>query len=476
MLPIPEPFPNHDQPATCVGLFGSFISRAWFNSEVRQIWSDAGTLQTWLEVEAALAEAQAELKLIPVEAARAIRAKAEVKAFDLARLAQDIEFSGHQLVPVLRQFEEICGEPAAGYIHWGATTQNIFDTAQSLQMAKTHRLMLHFLTGAIERLADLAAEHKHTLQAGRTHGQHALPMTFGFKVAGWLDELDRDRRRLEERFASSFVASMGGAIGTFAALGANGPEVERLMARKLGLEPAGLPIRSSYDRVSDYVGTLGLLAGTLQKVAQDVYFLQRNEIGEVEEAFHLGKVGSSTMAQKRNPSVSSVVVALARQMRARVMLVQEAMVRLDEGDCTANNVTDPVIPEVGVLAVGITESFAKLVQGLTVHPEAMRRNAGLTNGLIVSEAVMMTLSQLMGRHHAHLLVYAAAQRSISEGLSFLDAIREHPRLRSHGLPAGFEKTLAIDAYVGESSHLVDEVIARLATEARTPEARDDVRA
>ena len=170
------------------------------------------------------------------------------------------------------------------------------------------------------------------------------------------------------------------------------------------------------------------------------------------------------MAQKRNPLMSSLVVALARQMRVRVMLVQESLVRLDEGDCTANNVTDPVIPEIGVLAVGIAETFAKLVQGLTVHPEAMRRNAGLTNGLIVSEAVMMSLTQFMGRHHAHQLVYDAAQRSISEGLPFLDAIREHPLLESHGLPAGFEKTLAIDGYVGESSRLLDQVIARLSVD------------
>lgn len=470
----PETPLSHDKPATCVGLFGSFISRGWFNAEVRQIWSDAGTLQTWLDVEVALAEAQAELELIPLEACRTIRAQADAQNFDLERLAQDIAFTGHQLVPVLRQFEELCGEPAAGYIHWGATTQNIFETAQSLQMGQTHRRMMRFLTEGIDRLTVLAREHQTTLQAGRTHGQHALPMTFGFKVAGWLDELDRDRRRLEQRFPSSFVASMGGAIGTFAAMGPKGPAVEQLMARKLGLEPAGLPMRSSYDRVSDYVGSLGLLAGTTQKIAQDLYFLQRNEIGEVEEAFHLGKVGSSTMAQKRNPSLSSMVIAMARQLRARVALVQESMVRLDEGDCTANNVTDTVIPEVGVLTVGITEAFAKLVQGLLVHPGAMRRNAELTQGLIVSEAVMMSLTQFMGRHHAHQLVYGAAQRSISEGLSFLDAIREHPLLRSHGLPAGFEKTLAIDSYVGESVRLVDQVLARLTADAWSQEGRADL--
>lgn len=465
ILPKPAAPVSHEQTATCVGLFGSFISRAWFNDEVRQIWSDQGALQAWLEVEAALAEAQAELDLIPLEAARTIRARADARLFDLERLARDIAFTGHQLVPVLRQWEELCGEPAAGYIHWGATTQNIFETAQSLQMRQTHRIVLGFIDSAMVRLAALAREHEATLQAGRTHGQHALPMTFGFKVAGWLDELARDRSKLEQRLAPSFVASMGGAIGTFAAMGAAGPAVERLMAQKLGLEAAGLAMRSSYDRVSDYVGTLGLLVGTLQKVAQDLYFLQRNEVAEVGEAFHLGKIGSSTMAQKRNPTLSSTVVALARQMRARVTLVQESMVRLDEGDCTANNVTDTVIPEVALLAVGVTEAFAKLVQGLTVNPEAMRRNAELTHGLIVSEAVMMSLSQHMGRHHAHQLVYAAAQRSISEGLPFLDAIREHPLAKCHGLPADLERSLPLDSYTGESARLAAEVVARLSAPA-----------
>jgi len=181
----PEYLPSQDQAATSVGLFGSFISRAWFGDEARRIWSDLGTLQTWLDVEAALAEAQAELGLIPSEAARKIRDRASAEAFDLGRLTRDIAFTGHQLVPMLRQWEELCGEPAAGYLHWGATTQNIFETAQSLQMRQTHRLVLESLHGTMDRLTALAREHQTTLQAGRTHGQHALPMTFGFKVAGW---------------------------------------------------------------------------------------------------------------------------------------------------------------------------------------------------------------------------------------------------------------------------------------------------
>ena len=196
-----------------VGLIDSFITCGWYNAEARRVWSDVGTLQAWLRVEATLAWAQGELGVIPREAAAEIGRHVDIAGFDLDRLTEEIAFAQHPFVPVLRQFEKLCGEPAAGYLHGGATTQNIFDTANALQMAATHAQTLGFLDGAVARLATLAAEHKHTLQAGRTHGQHALPMTFGFKVAGWLDELVRDRARLAERFAPSFVVCMGGAIG-----------------------------------------------------------------------------------------------------------------------------------------------------------------------------------------------------------------------------------------------------------------------
>ena len=267
-----------------IGMFESFITGHWFSAEAKRIWSDVATLQAWLTVEAALASAQAELGVIPAQAATTIAQKADARLFNLERLSRDIAFAQHPLVPVLYQFEELCGEPAAGFIHWGATTQNIFDTASSLQMLETHQLLTHHLDAAIAAFGQLALAHQATVMPGRTHGQHALPMTFGFKLAGWLDELDRGdhddvalghRDRLRQRLPSSFVASLGGAIGTFAAMGSAGREVEARMAEQLGLEPAGLPMRSSYDRVCDYVSALGLLAGTVQKIAQDVVFMQR---------------------------------------------------------------------------------------------------------------------------------------------------------------------------------------------------------
>lgn len=444
-----------------IGMFESFVTGHWFSQQAKSIWSDVATLQAWLDVEAALAHAQAELGIVPADAAQKIAEKADARLFDVQRLASDIAFAQHPLVPVLRQFEQLCGEPAAGFIHLGATTQNIFDTASALQMSRTHQLLVGHLDSAIDTWGRMALAHQATVMPGRTHGQHALPMTFGFKLAGWIDELDRHRGRLTQRLASSFTASMGGAIGTFAATGPAGREVEARMARRLGLAPTGLPVRSSYDRVGDYIAALGLLAATAQKIAQDVVFMQRTEIGEVAEAFHLGKVGSSTMAQKRNPSTALLLTSLARMLRARVPPALEAMVRMDEGDSSATNVTDTLLPEVAIIATSLAETLAKLAQGLVVHPDAMRRNLELTQGLIVAEAAMMRLTPLMGRHEAHHLLYEAAQRSQSEGVPFLAAIREHPHFAAHEFPPDLAQALQASGYVGEAQALTAETVARV---------------
>ncbi len=447
-----------------IGMFESFVTGHWFNADAKRIWSDVATLQAWLDVEAALARAQADLGVIPAEAAHTIAEHADAGLFDVQGLAQEIAFAQHPLVPVLHQFEKLCGEPAAGFIHWGATTQNIFDTASALQMAETHRVLVGHLDDAIAALGALALQHQSTVLPGRTHGQHALPMTFGFKLAGWIDELDRDRGRLNHRLASSFPACMGGAIGTFAATGAAGRRIEARMAEQLGLLPAGLPMRSSYDRAGDYISSLGLLAGTVQKIAQDVVFMQRTEIGEAAEAFHLGKVGSSTMAQKRNPSTALLLASLARLLRARVPPALEAMVRMDEGDSSASNVTDTLLPEIAIIATSIAETLARLAQGLVVDPDAMRRNLALSKGLIAAEAVMMRLTTMMGRHEAHRLLYHAAQRSQSDGVPFIVAIGDFPPFREGGLPDDLARALDPESYVGESVALTLETVERVSAQ------------
>lgn len=434
-----------------VGMFTSFITRHWFSPTAIAIWSDDATLQAWLDVEAALARAQAELQVIPQDAADRIAACCRAEGFDHERLSREIAFAQHPFVPVLKQLEERCGEPAAGFIHWGATTQNIFDTAIALQLKQTHA----HLTGVLQRCEDhvgrLAHQHKATLQAGRTHGQHALPMTFGFKAAAWHAELRRGRERLEARADGAFLTYFGGAIGTFAAMGGKGRAVEEAAARLLGLAPARLPMRSSFDRVADYLAGFAVLAGTLQKIAGDIVFMQRTEIGEVEEAFHMGKVGSSTMAQKRNPSAALVLVSLCRLLEARMPLILSSMVRMDEGDSSATNVSDIVVGEMAILAASMAEAAERVLGGLQVNEAAMARNLELTQGLIMSEAAMMQLSPMIGRHKAHHLLYEAAQETATRGTPFVDTMGN--ALKCVEL-ADVHLELSPSAYLGEINEII----------------------
>lgn len=427
------------------------MTRHWFAPQALAIWNDPSTVQAWLDVEVALAQSQAELGMIPQEVVGAIAAACRADRLDFARLGSDIAHAQHPFVPVLKQLEALAGEPAAGYIHWGATTQNIFDTATALQMKQSHRLIIEALDVLDGTLGELARAHRDTLQAGRTHGQHALPMTFGYKVLGWLDEIRRARHRLESRIGSSFVVSLGGAIGTFAAMGEQGPDVAAGVGRRLGLGVARLPLRASYDRQADYLNALALLAQIAEKVGHDVVFMQRTEVGEVEEAFHHGKMGSSTMAQKRNPSTALLLISLCRLLTARVPLATWSMPRMDEGDSSATNVTDVVVPELAILGVSIAETLGKLCRGILVHSGRMEVNLQLTRGQILSEAIMMRLSDSVGRHHAHAMLYDAAQRATAADISLSEAIGDEDA------PSG---TLAASIlpkdYLGVVQNLTDE--------------------
>lgn len=443
-----------------IGLLGSIFSRNWFHAPVLALWTDAASLRAWVDVEVALAQAQAELGLIPAEAACTIAERLHDMAFDDARLVADIARTMHPFVPVLRQLEERCGEPAAAWLHWGATTQNVVDTGMALQLERSHALLLDGLDRSLRGLARLAHDYRDAPMAGRTHGQHALPITFGFKVAGWHGEMRRQGQRIRLAARGAFVAGMGGAVGTFAAMEGRGREVQAGVARRLGLEVNDLPQRSIYDRQGAYVSALGLLAATVEKIAAEVFTLQRTEFGEVAEGFHRGKVGSSTMAQKRNPGLVMNLVGLARLLRSRIPLVLEAMVRHDEGDGTANNICETTLPEALCCAVSLAQGLAALADGLAVDSAAMERNLKLSGGMIASEAVMMALARHIGRHHAHQVLYDVAQDTAEGGGAFVD------RLRSHALVKPLLTELDLDAlvdpvnYLGEASACVDQELAR----------------
>lgn len=438
----------------------SFFNSYWFDHEMVALWNDRATLGRWLEVEVALARVQAAIGVIPQSAAERIAEVSQVDAFDLADLGRKIAVTQHPLVPVLGEVERMAGEEAGGWLHWGATTQNIFDTAQSLQLKQTVALVIDRLDAIDERLASQAQEHAGTLQAGRTHGQHALPITFGFKLIGWLAELRRHRARLEALSPDAFVARLGGAVGSYAALDGRGREVERALAAKLELAAPDVGGRADFDRQTAVITTLAACVAACERIAADLSFLQRTEIAEVVENHYPSRIGSSTMAQKRNPSESQRVIALGRLVRSRVPLALESMVRQDEGDAATTNVTDIMIPDFCVLAGSAVTALGSLLAGIHVDAERMRANLDLTGGQISAEAVMMKLGTAIGRSHAHHILHEATSTANSQRISFDEAIRRHPDIVARGTGLDLDAMLDPARYTGEISALVADLAPR----------------
>lgn len=438
----------------------SFAQSYVFNPGVREIWSDCATLQRWLDVEVALAEAQASVGLIPVSAVQRIRECANVKYFDIEALSKAIAFAQHPLTPVLKELAKLCGEPAGGWVHWGATTQNILDTAQSLQLAATSELIDKELQATVAVLKEHAREHAGTLQAGRTHGQHAVPITFGFKLACWAMELHRHQERLTRLRQSAFVVRMGGAAGTYASMRGKGREVEARIAGALGLQRPEIGGRADADRQAEYVTFLGMLAATCEKVAADLIVLQRSEIAEVSERHYAGRVGSSTMAQKRNPTEAQRVVMLARMARSRAPIALDSMVRQDEGDAVASHVMDYILPEASVFAVSALSAMRELLQGIQIHPDKMLKTLQASGGLIMAESIMMLLAEGIGRNHAHELVHGAATECAEQGTEFLPTLQRH--LESVGIDPSVITAALLDPrhYVGEIPAVIEQLLER----------------
>ena len=391
---------------------------------VRALLSEESRFQSWLDVEAALAQAQAELSIIPEAAAAEISRKAKLDYLDMDAIRAGLARTGHPLVPLVWELDRICDGDAGGYVHWGPTTQNITQTGQLLVLRRVHELFLGQLASLFLPLADLAERTEDALLPGRTHGQHAVPATFGFKVAVWIDELCRHVDRLRGCEARVFVAMLGGGAGTLASLGDLGMQTQERMAAHLGMGSMRMPARTTGDHLAEYVTLLGMLASTCSKIAREVYTLMKQEFGELEEPVPEGTVGSSTMPQKRNPKLSQDVVAGAAEIRALVPLALEAMQTEHEADRTTSVMMNRAISDACVLTGDILQRLIALFSGIQVFPDRMRRNLDLSGGLIMSEAVMLELGKQIGRQRAHDVVYDAAQASVVEGRPFRETLAE----------------------------------------------------
>ncbi|MGU0993832.1 adenylosuccinate lyase family protein [Pseudomonas aeruginosa] len=425
------------------------------------IFSDTNQVRRWLDVERALAATQGEMGIIPHEAAREIDRAAQVERFDLMQLGRESLETGHLLVPTIRALARLCEGSWGEYVHYGVTTQDILDTGLMLQVKEAwgHALgLLHSIRG---HLLALALRHQHTPMVARTHGQQALPTTFGYKVAVWVDEIDRHLARFDEVRERVLVGNLTGAVGTLASFGAQGFELQRRTLARLGLGAPSTSWHSARDRVLEVAGLLVQVSVTLGRVANEIYHLQRSEIDEVREGSRPGQVGSSTMPHKRNPSSVDLVSALSRLVRAQMVALTDAAFQLHERDGTAWRIEWAALPELFVYAGALlTRMEAVLAEGLEVREERMRTNLDLLGGLILSERVMLALAGQFGKQTAHELLHEITQASQRQGVPFREALLGQPRLRGCFSAEALEELLDPVGYVGLAAEMVDLVAGK----------------
>jgi 3-carboxy-cis,cis-muconate cycloisomerase len=424
-------------------------------SNIRALFSDEARWQAWLDIEAALALTQAELGMIPVESAQRIAEVARLDLLDPARLAEAAERTSHPLVPLVWELSRVAGERDGGWVHWGATTQNIVQTGDIVLLRATHLALLRWLATILEELAALCERSATMVIAGRTHGQHAVPTTMGFKVAVWTDELVRHVERMQAVEPRVFMAMLGGAVGNYASLGEQGPEVQAGVARRLGLAQMSVPARSVGDHLAEYVCLLGLLAATVGKMAREIYTLMKTEFQEVEEPVVKGTVGSSTMPHKRNPKLCQAIIADSATPRAMVAVALEAMQIEHEADRSHYLMMQRALESAAVSTGDMLSRMAKVLNGLQLFPDRMRRNVELSNGLMMSEAVMLHIGRTAGRQAAHDIVYDAAQRAATESIPVATLLAADPRAAEH-ITGDLAELLDPDSYIGLSAQLAQQ--------------------
>lgn len=427
---------------------------------LRALYKIENRWQAWLDVEVALARAQGELGIIPAEAVEPIARAARLDQMDRVRIDEAFARTAHTIVPLVWELSRIVGEPHGGWVHWGATTQNITQTGDLLVLRQAHGIFLRQIHDVLGAMADLAQRGADMPIAARTHGQHAVPATFGFKVAVWIDELLRHVERFEQAAPRIFMAMLGGGAGTFASLGAQGPAVQAGIAKQLGMTPMPVPARTIGDHVAENICLLGLLAATCGKIGRELYTLMKTEFGEVEEPVPPGTVGSSTMPQKRNPKLCQDIIAAAAEIRALVPLALEAMMTEHEADRTTTLMADSAEGRACIATGDMLARLNTVLRGLTLKPERMRANLDLSGGLIVAEAVMLELGARLGRQHAHDVVYDAAQAAVVEDKPFSVLLAADPRVSAHLDQSAIDKLLDPTAYTGLCGDLARQAAKR----------------
>ncbi|RTL68928.1 MAG: 3-carboxy-cis,cis-muconate cycloisomerase [Hyphomicrobiales bacterium] len=441
-------------------VFDSAIYRDAFGTpEMRDVFSDESTIARQVAVEIALARVQGRLGVIPAEAAADIAGKCDAKGIDLNALKKKTDVVGYPIVGLVAQLAKQCGD-AGRYLHWGATTQDIIDTALVLQIKAALDLVAHEIAAIDAALARLARTHKMTVMAGRTHLQQALPITFGYKAAVWLSMMQRHRQRLEELKPRVLVGQFAGAAGTLASLRERGLEVSDALMDELGLGKPDIPWHVARDGVTEAVSYLGLVTGTLAKIATDVMLMMQTEIGEAFEPFEEGRGSSSTMPQKRNPIACEFIIGAAKVVRQQVGLMLDGMVADHERATGPWQAEWVALPQAFIAASGALKHARLMLQGLVVEPAKMRKNLDVTGGLIMAEAVMMAFAAHVGRQESHHIVYAACRKALEAGTTLADELANVPEVTRHFSREQIAQLTDPASYLGSVPQMVDRVLAR----------------
>jgi 3-carboxy-cis,cis-muconate cycloisomerase len=444
--------------ATTAAIDSLLFRDAFGTPRMREVFSDHTLVARYIKIEVALARAQARCGVIPTQAAEQIARCSSFESLDLQRLRRETDNVGYPILPLVHQLAEQCGE-AGGYIHWGATTQDIMDTAVVLQVQDGLAIIDESLATLRGILVQLAMRYRDTPMAGRTHLQHALPITFGYKVAVWLAMFDRHAERLEQVRPRVLTGQFAGAAGTLASLGDKGLEVQQALMEELQL---GTPVATWHvarDGLAEVVNLLALISGSLGKIALDVMLLSSTEFGEVSEPFVPGRGASSTMPQKRNAISSELMLAASKAVRQNAGLMLDGMVQDLERATGPWHTEWIALPESFVLTGGALNQATFMLGGLVVDEAKMRENLALSKGLIVAEAVMMGLAPYVGRQQAHDIVYAACRLVNDHGGTLAEALAQAPAVTEHIDRPEIDRLTDPVNYLGLAPQMVDRVLA-----------------
>ncbi len=428
--------------------------------EMKGIWTEEGRLRKFLEVEAALAKAEADVGLIPKKSAGTI--SASVNKVKIERVKGIESKIGHDVMAMVLALAELCGD-AGKWVHFGATSNDITDTGLALQLRDATALLEERLKKLKNVLLDRAKKHKRTVCAGRTHGQIGIPTTYGLRFAIWTCEVERHLRRLEELKPRILVGQMSGAVGTGASFGALAGEVEKRTMKYLGLEAVDASNQViQRDRYAEYIMFLANVATTLDKICTEVRILQRSEIAEVEEEFGKEQVGSSTMPHKRNPVKSEQVCGLARVIRAHVEPALLNNTLWDERDLTNSSCERIIIPESTILTDHVLKLTANILENLKLNHENIKRNLMMLKGLNMAEAVMIELAKKgLGRQDAHAIVRGCAMKARETGEHMKDVLRKEPKITKYLAPDKIERLMKPENYLGNAVERVEGIVKRL---------------